>query len=92
MKMKAFFVLMIFSFTLISVNLFAKCYTFSNGGDYQVCVPGDSFSDRKKARDICSKAKGSDCGSVRSYSSSCHSNSGKCYNQNGKASRSLSGY
>ncbi len=92
MKKNVFLIMLIFTFSTISINLFAKCYTFSNGGDYQVCVPGDSFSDRKKAQEICKKAKGSDCGSVRSYSSSCHSNSGKCYNQNGNASRDLKGY
>lgn len=70
----------------------AKCYTFSNGGEYKACVKGDSFPDRKKARENCSKAKGSDCGNVQSYSSSCHSNSGHCVDENGKEHRSLSGY
>lgn len=79
-------------FLIGSVNLMAKCYTFSNGGEYQACVKGDSFADRKVAKDNCSKAKGSDCGNVSSYSSSCHSNSGKCVDENGKLSRSLSGY
>ncbi len=75
-----------------ATTVMAKCYSFRNGGEYKVCVPGDSFSDRKKAREICRKAKGSDCGSVSSYSSSCHSNSNKCYDQNGSAHRSLRGY
>ncbi len=70
----------------------AKCYHFSNGGEYKVCVSGDSFSDRKKAMEICKQAKGSDCGNVSSYSSSCHSNSNKCYDANGRNHRSLSGY
>jgi hypothetical protein len=77
---------------MIAAPLAAKCYRFSNGGDVQVCVKGDSFADRKKAKKICDKAKGSDCGNVSSYSSSCHSNVNKCYDENGKAHRSLSGY
>lgn len=75
-----------------SMNLTAKCYSFSKGGDYKACVKGDSFSNRKAARKNCSKAKGSDCGNVTSSSSSCHSNSGKCVDENGKLHRSLSGY
>lgn len=72
--------------------LSAKCYSFSNGGEYKACVHGDGFSDRKKARKNCSNAKGSDCGNVTSSSSSCHSNSGHCVDENGKENRSLSGY
>lgn len=92
MKKTSILIILVFAFSAVSINLFAKCYSFSNGGEYKVCVPGDSFSDRKKAMEICRKAKGSDCGNVSSYSSSCHSNSGKCYDQNGNASRSLRGY
>ncbi|MGK0171815.1 MAG: hypothetical protein ACI9W2_003546 [Gammaproteobacteria bacterium] len=70
----------------------AKCYKFSNvNSDIGVCVKGDSFADRKKAKEIFEKA-GHKPGSVSSYSSSCHSNSNKCYDENGKAQRSLSGY
>ncbi|MBP7603968.1 MAG: hypothetical protein KBA15_08580 [Spirochaetes bacterium] len=76
----------------MTTDVTAKCYSFSSESEIKVCVPGDSFSDRKLAMEICKKAKGSDCGNVSSYSSSCHSNSGKCYDQNGNASRSLSGY
>lgn len=71
----------------------AACYRFSKApADTYVCVKGDSFDDRKKAKAICDKAAGSDCGNVGSYSSSCHSNINKCYDQDGKAHRSLSGY
>ncbi|HSV98107.1 MAG TPA: hypothetical protein VLM75_14390 [Spirochaetota bacterium] len=83
---------LIFVSSFMSTGAMAACYSFGSESEIKVCVPGDPFSDRKKARDICRKAKGSDCGNVSSYSSSCHSNSGKCYDQNGKASRSLSGY
>ena len=76
----------------LAVPAAASCYRFSKGGDVQVCVRGDSFADRKKAKQICDKAKGSDCGTVSSYSSSCHSNVDKCYDENAKAHRSLSGY
>ncbi|MCB1145292.1 MAG: hypothetical protein KDK41_13650 [Leptospiraceae bacterium] len=79
-------------FLFVGSSLVAKCYNFSNGGDVQVCVNGDGFSDRKKAKEICKKAKGSDCGNISSNSSRCHSNSGKCYNENGKPSRELKGY
>ncbi len=77
---------------LMAADAMAKCYSFSSESEIKVCVPGDSFSDRKLAQDICKKVKGSDCGNISVYSSSCHSNSNKCYDQNGKASRSLSGY
>ena len=70
----------------------AKCFHFSNsGGDVGVCVPGDSFDSRKKAKKICDSKVGN-CGNVTSSSSSCHSNVGKCYNENGSASRDLRGY
>lgn len=74
----------------------AKCYHFSGvPSEVGVCVGkngADSFADRKKARGVCSKAIGKKCGNVSSSSSSCHSNSGKCYDANGKAHRSLKGY
>lgn len=74
----------------------AKCYHFSKApSDVGVCVGkngSDSFADRKKAKAVCDKATGSDCGNVGSYSSSCHSNSNKCYDESGKAHRSLNGY
>ncbi len=85
-------VALVVAFSFLTVSATAKCYHFSKGGDVQVCVKGDSFADRKKAKKICDKAKGSDCGNVGSYSSSCHSNVNKCYDENGKAHRSLSGY
>ncbi|PKL37291.1 MAG: hypothetical protein CVV44_16805 [Spirochaetae bacterium HGW-Spirochaetae-1] len=84
--------MMIFLSAITASTALAKCYRFQNEGEIQVCVPGDSFSDRKKAMEICKKAKGSDCGSVSSYSSSCHSNSNQCYDENGNAKRDLSGY
>ncbi len=70
----------------------AKCYNFRDGDGYKACVKGDGFSDRKKAKKNCKKAKGSDCGNITGYSSSCHSNSGKCVDENGKTHRSLRGY
>lgn len=71
----------------------AACYHFDKApSDVYVCVHGDGFSDRKKAKEICDKATGSNCGNVGSYSSSCHSNSNKCYDENGKANRDLKGY
>jgi len=85
-------VALVAGFCMMTASVSAKCYHFSNGGDVQVCVKGDSFPDRKKAKKICDKAKGSDCGNVGSYSSSCQSNVNKCYDENGKAHRSLSGY
>jgi len=93
--MKKLFVIasaLVFVSSVMTTGVMAKCYSFSSESEIKVCVPGDSFSDRKLAMEICKKAKGSDCGNVSSYSSSCHSNSGKCYDQNGNASRSLSGY
>ncbi|MBN1498834.1 MAG: hypothetical protein JW982_01645 [Spirochaetes bacterium] len=97
--MKRIFICFYFTSVLLTMMVaflpkaaFAKCYNFRDGGDYQVCVKGDSFDDRKKAMEICKKAKGSDCGAVTSYSSSCHSNSNKCYDENGNNHRDLSGY
>ncbi len=80
----------------LSATASAKCYHFSKApSEVGVCVGkngADGFSDRKKAQKICTKAVGKDCGNVGSYSSSCHSNSNKCYDENGKAHRSLKGY
>lgn len=74
----------------------AKCYHFSKApSDVYVCVGkngADSFADRKKGKEILKKALGKDPGNVSSSSSSCHSNSNKCYDENGKAHRSLKGY
>jgi len=68
----------------------AKCFKFSNkGGDVGVCVPGDSTDSRKKAKKICEQKEGN-CGNVSSSMSRCHSNVGKCYDENGNASRDLS--
>jgi hypothetical protein len=77
---------------MVASGAWAKCYRFSKGGEIQVCIKGDSFADRKKAKKICDKAKGSDCGNVSSYSSSCHSNTDQCYDEKGKKHRTLSGY
>ncbi len=68
----------------------AKCFKFSNkGGDVGVCVPGDSTDSRKKAKKICDDKEGN-CGSVSSSMSKCHSNSGKCYDENGNSARDMS--
>ncbi|MFZ5445358.1 MAG: hypothetical protein ACOZQL_35535 [Myxococcota bacterium] len=84
------------SFALFAVPAAAKCYSLSKApSDVYVCVGkngSDSFADRKKAQEICKQQTGSDCGNVSSYSSSCHSNSNKCYDENGKASRDLKDY
>ncbi len=77
---------------LSSFTLSAKCYHFYKDDGYKTCVKGDSFSARKKASKLCAKAKKSDCGSIASSSSSCHSNAGKCVDENGKLHRDLSGY
>lgn len=69
--------------------IYAACYTFDNSNGYVVCVKGDSFSDRDKAKNICKKVKGSDCGNIKSYSSSCN---GKCVDPDGKVKSSLSGF
>ncbi len=71
----------------------AACYHFEKApSDVYVCVHGDSFDDRKKAKNICDSKTGKDCGNVGSYSSSCHSNIDKCYDENGNAKRDLSNY
>lgn len=67
----------------------AKCYAFDKVKGLNVCVQGDSFADRDKAKKICKDAKGTDCGGVASSSSSCN---GECYDENGKKNQSLSGY
>jgi hypothetical protein len=46
----------------------------------------------KRGRNICSRKTGSKCGPVGSYSSSCHSNSGKCFDENGEGHSDLNGY
>lgn len=68
----------------------SKCYQFTDGGKIRVCIKGDSFADRNKAKKVCKKAKGSDCGNVASFSSSC--GNGNCYNIAGKKYHSMSGY
>jgi hypothetical protein len=90
---------MLGTFTIImGVMLFAGpasalCYRFSlAGSEVGVCVKGDSFADRKKAQAICKKGENKDCGNITSTSSSCHSNSNRCYNENGEKKRDLSGY
>jgi hypothetical protein len=74
----------------------ASCYHFDDSpSDVYVCVGKngkDDFADRNKGQEICSAKTGKKCGPVGSYSSSCHSNAGKCYNENGDASSDLNGY
>ncbi len=74
----------------------AKCYHFDNSpSDVYVCVGKggrDDYADRNKGQDICSQKTGKKCGPVGSYSSSCHSNAGKCYDESGNASSDLNGY
>lgn len=82
--------------TLFGVqSLFAKCqynsdWKTSSGKRIIVCVNGDSFNDRDKAKAVCSKIKGSSCSSASTFSSSCSNN--ECYDESGKQSNSLSGY
>lgn len=82
--------------TAFAINANAKCYNFQDApSDTYVCVGkngADSFADRKKAKKICDDKAGKDCGNVSSTSSSCHSNSNKCYDENGEAHRSLKDY
>ena len=76
-----------------SAGASASCYHFDKApSDVYVCVHGDSFDDRKKAKAICDKGTGKDCGNVGSTSSSCHSNIDKCYDETGAAKRELSNY
>lgn len=74
----------------------AQCYRFDKApNDVYVCVGKggkDSFDDRKRAKQICNEKTGSDCGTVSSASYSCHSNIEKCYDEAGKAHRSLQNY
>ncbi len=83
-----------FAVMMISVQADAKCQYGSDwsksGKKIVVCTKGDSFSDRKKAQDVCSKVKGSSCSSPSTFSSSC--SNGECYDENGNNSNSLSGY
>ena len=73
----------------------AKCYHFRDTpSDVYVCVGkdgSDSFADRKKGKKILQDA-GETPSTVSSSSSSCHSNAGNCYDENGKKHRSLKGY
>jgi len=91
-----FAVVLLVASLALAATASAKCYHFSNApSDVYVCYGkngSDSFADRKAAKKICDEKVGKDCGSVGSYSSSCHSNSNKCYDENGKAHRSLKGY
>lgn len=86
--------LTIIAVVMVSVQVNAKCQYGSDwsksGKKIVVCTKGDSFSDRKKAQDICSKVKGSSCSSPTTFSSSC--GNGECYDESGKNSYSLSGY
>lgn len=86
----------LFAGVAVSVTAQAKCYHYDDSpSDVYVCVGKngrDDFADRKKGREICSQKTGSKCGPVGSYSSSCHSNAGKCYDEDGNASSDLSGY
>ena len=74
----------------------AKCYHYDDSpSDVYVCVGksgGDSQSDREQGQKICSDKTGKKCGPVGSYSSSCHSNAGRCYDEGGSGHSDLSGY
>jgi hypothetical protein len=90
MKMIKNLLLVLVSIGFIGTLASAKCFKFSKtGADVGVCVPGDSTDSRKKAKKICDEKEG-DCGNLTSSMSRCHSNVGKCYDENGNASRELS--
>lgn len=93
--MKQIMFLLVFFAMLGIQSISAKCqynsdWKKSDGKRIIVCVNGDSFSDRDKARAVCSKIKGSQCSVASSFSSSCSNN--ECYDESGKQSNSLSGY
>ncbi|HRG44993.1 MAG TPA: hypothetical protein PLX69_15405 [Leptospiraceae bacterium] len=93
MKQSIFFLVVISMLGIQSIS--AKCqynsdWKKSDGKRIIVCVNGDSFSDRDKARATCAKIKGSSCSTASSFSSSCSNN--ECYDESGKQSNSLSGY
>lgn len=94
MKALSLIFVSMFAVMMISVQADAKCQYGSDweksGKKIVVCTKGDSFSDRKKAQDVCSKIKGSSCSSPSTFSSSC--GNGECYDENGTYSYSLSGY
>ncbi len=94
MKFLSIFIATLFTVAAISIHADAKCQygsDWSKGGKkIVVCTKGDSFPDRKKAQDICSKIKGSSCSSPSTFSSSC--GNGECYDESGANSYSLSGY
>ena len=70
----------------------ASCYQFSNSGkDFGVCVKGSGGNAEQKAKNICA-SKFNNCGYITGTSSHCDSSAGKCYNENGKASKKLSNY
>lgn len=79
----------------------AKCYKLHyTPSDYYFCYGrngSDSWNDRKQARKICLEVLANwsaknKCGRVHIHLSSCHSNSGHCYDENGGAHRDLKGY
>ncbi len=94
MKVLSLAVVSLFAVVMISVQAEAKCQygsDWSKGGKkVVVCTKGDSFSDRKKAQEVCEKIKGSSCSSPSTFSSSC--GNGECYDESGAYSYSLSGY
>ncbi len=87
---------LLFAGVAVGATAQATCYHYDNSdSDVYVCVGkngSDSQSDREKGQSICSGKTGKKCGPVGSYSSSCHSNAGKCYDEGGGAHSDLSGY
>ncbi|MBU0516281.1 MAG: hypothetical protein KJ621_16075 [Proteobacteria bacterium] len=79
----------------------AKCYRLHyTPAGYYFCYGrngSDSWEDRQQARRICAEILADwpsrkKCGAVSSHASFCHSNSGRCYDENGNAHRDLKGY
>ena len=81
-------------FFLFAAPVSAKCQPSrdwtKNGKRFWVCVRGDSFNARKRARRTCARIKGSSCGVASTFSSMC--SNGRCYTVDGRKHRYLSGY
>ncbi|MGK0290578.1 MAG: hypothetical protein ACI86H_002037 [bacterium] len=72
----------------------AKCQRGSDwkvgGKKFYVCVKGQGFSARKKAKKACKKIKGRSCRSASGFKSSC--SGGYCYTINGRKHKYLRGF
>ena len=93
-RLSAIFLVLSVSMLMFSSPAFSKCVSGNgwrdNGKVMYVCVKGDSFSDRKRAKKVCDKVMKKSCSNVSTTSSSC--SNGTCYDANGKKHHSLSGF